>query len=143
MAAPGECTMRLHDGKADECVQMYSKSSWSSWKKNWFYMTVTRDDGLYFAGLRANENPKWRGTVEKTGMVGRCVGVIQDLRIKDLTSLHVVRDFTKRRISLLKLWTQSLLWSIGRDEAITDSRDSKSSRKAPISITYYLIIVKP
>ena len=55
---PGECTLRLHDGKADEYIPMYSKSSWSSWKKNWFYMTVTRDDGLYFVGIKANENPK-------------------------------------------------------------------------------------
>ena len=30
-------------------------------------MSVTNDDGLYFTGLRANENPKWRGTVEKKG----------------------------------------------------------------------------
>ena len=57
---PGECTLRLHDGKADEYIDMYLKSSWSSWKKNWFYMTVTKDDGLYFAGVKANENPKWR-----------------------------------------------------------------------------------
>ena len=83
---PGECTLRLHDGKADEYIHMYSKSSWSSWKKNWFYMTVTRDDGLYFAGIRANENSKWRGTVEKTGMVGRCVDDIHDQKIKGLTS---------------------------------------------------------
>ena len=30
-------------------------------------MKVTRDDGLYFAGIRANENLKWRKTVEKQG----------------------------------------------------------------------------
>lgn len=30
----GECTLRLHNGKADEYIHMYSKSSWSSWKKN-------------------------------------------------------------------------------------------------------------
>nr|ADB85292.1 putative retrotransposon protein [Phyllostachys edulis] len=124
--APGECTLRLHNGKADEYIQIYPKSSWSSWKKNWFYMMVTRDDGLYFAGLRSNENPKWRGTVEKTGMVRRCVDAIRDLRIKGLISWYVVRDFTKCRISPLKLRTQSLLWSIGCDEAITDSQDALS-----------------
>ena len=30
----GECTLRLHDRKADEYIYMYSKSSWSSWKKS-------------------------------------------------------------------------------------------------------------
>ena len=95
-ATPGECTLRLHDWKADEYIPMYSKSSWSSWKKYWFYMTVTRDDGLYFAGIRASENPKWRKTVEKAGVVERWVDAIHDLRIRGLTSWHVVRDFTKR-----------------------------------------------
>ena len=104
-------------------------------------MTVTRDDGLYFAGIRANENPKWRKTVEKAGVVGRWVDAIHDLRIKGLTSWHVVRDFTKRQISSLKLRTHSLLWSIGRDEAI--SGGGKSLRKAPTSMFYYLIIVIP
>lgn len=31
---PGECTLHLHDGKTDEYIPMYSKSSWSSWKKS-------------------------------------------------------------------------------------------------------------
>ena len=67
-AGPGECTLRLHDGKADEYIPMYSKSSWATWKKNWFYMSVTKDDGLYFDGKRASENPRWRETAEKAGM---------------------------------------------------------------------------
>ena len=124
-AGPGECTLRLHDGKADEYIPMYSKSSWSTWKKNWFYMSVTKDDGLYFAGKRAIENPKWRETVEKTGVVGRCAQAIYDLRSKGLTSWHVVMDFTARRISPLKLRDHSLLWYAGRDEAFKDSRDGK------------------
>lgn len=72
-------------------------------------MTVTRDDGLYFAGIRANENPKWRKTVEKAGVVGRWVDDIHDLRIKGLTSWHVVKDFNKRPISPLRLRNHSLL----------------------------------
>ena len=64
-------------------------------------------------------------TVEKTGMVGRWVEAIQDLRMKGLTSWHVVRDFTMRRISPLKLRDHSLLWYIGRDEGIKDSKDGK------------------
>ena len=118
--------MRLHDRKAEEYNRMYPKSSWSSWKKSWFYMTVTKDDGLYFIGKRANENIKWRSTVEKTGIVERWINAIQDLKRKGLTAWHVVRDFTMHRISPLKLREHSLLWYIGRDEAIKDSKDGKS-----------------
>ena len=103
MAGPGECSLRLHEGKADEYIRMYSKSSWSSWKKSWFYMTVTKDDGLYFFDKRASEDIRWRSTVEKTGTVGRWIEAIQDLKRKGLTSWHVVRDFSMRRISPLKL----------------------------------------
>ena len=106
-------------------------------------MKVTRDNGLYFAEIRANENPKWRKTVEKAGVVGRWVDAIHDLRVKGLTSWHVVRDFTKHQISPLRLQAHSLLWSIGRDEAIADSRGGKSLEEAPTSMMFYLIIVKP
>lgn len=64
---PGECTLRLHDGKADVYILMYSKSSWSSWKKSWFYMTVTKKGSLYYSGKKAVENPRWRSSVEKEG----------------------------------------------------------------------------
>lgn len=123
-AAPGECTLRLHDGKADEYIFMYAKSSWSSWKKYWFYMTVTKDDGLYFAGTRASENPKWKETVKKTGIVKRWADAIYDLRVRGLTSWHVVKDFTFRQISPLKLRTHSLLWCLDRDEATSEGGKS-------------------
>ena len=54
------------------------------------------------------------------------VDAIQDLSAKGLTSWHVVRDFSLCRISPLKLREHSLLWYIGRDEAIKDSKDGKS-----------------
>ena len=91
-------------------------------------MTVTKDDGLYFNGVRASENPRRRKTEEKTGVVGKWVDAIHDLRIKGLTSWHVVRDFTIRRINPLKLRTHSLLWCVDRDEAI--SGEGKFLRKS-------------
>lgn len=88
---PGECSLCLYDGKADEYIRMYSKSSWSSRKKSWFYMKSTKEDGLYFTGKVASENPNWRSTVEKKGRVGRWIEAIKDLSAKGLTSWHVVR----------------------------------------------------
>ena len=70
MGTPRECTLRLHDGKADEYIRMYSKSLWSSWKKSWFYMTVTQKDSLYYTSKKAVENPEWRSSV-KEEKVGR------------------------------------------------------------------------
>lgn len=58
LESPGECTLCLYDGKADEYIRMFPKSSWSSWKKGWFYMTVTTDDRLCFAGKKAVETPE-------------------------------------------------------------------------------------
>ena len=42
----GECSLRLHDGKVEEYICMYPKSLWSSRKKSWFYMTVTKGDSF-------------------------------------------------------------------------------------------------
>ena len=72
---------------------MYPKSSWSSWKKSWFYMTVTKEDGLYFASKTASENLHWWSTEKKEGWVGRVVDAIQDFSAKGLTDCHVVRTF--------------------------------------------------
>ena len=93
-AGPGECSLRLHDGKADEYIRMYPKSLWLSWKKSWFYMTVMKEDGLYFVGKVVSENLNWWSTEKKEGWVGRVVDAIRDLSAKGLTAWHVVRDFS-------------------------------------------------
>ena len=66
-------------------------------------MSVTKEDVIYFVGKVASENIKWRSTTEKKGKVGRWIEVIKDLRTKGLTFWHMVRGFSMRRISPLKL----------------------------------------
>lgn len=89
-------------------------------------MTVTKGDSLYFAGKVASENLNWRSTEKKEGSVGRVVDAIQDLSARGLTAWHVVRDFSMRRISPLRLRSRPLLWHIGRDEATKDTIEGKS-----------------
>lgn len=88
---------------------------------------VTKEDSLYFAGKVASENLNWRSTEKKEGMVGRVVDAIQDLSARGLTARHMVRDFSIRQISLLRLRSCPLLWYIGCDEATKDTREALSS----------------
>lgn len=44
----GSGSLLLHDGKEMEYIPMYTKSSWSVWKKKWFYMVIANNDPLHF-----------------------------------------------------------------------------------------------
>ena len=91
-------------------------------------MKVTSIDSLYYNGKKAVENPVWRSSTQKEGHVGRWVEAIQLLNVKGLTSWHVVKDFSMRRISPLKARAYPMLWYIGRDDATADSREGKLQR---------------
>ena len=98
-------------------------------------MKVTQKDSLYYSGKKAVENPEWRSSTKKEGKVGRWVEAIQLLNVKGLTSWHVVKDFSMRRISPLKARAYPMLWYIGRDDATADSREGKFQR-IPTNLVY-------
>ena len=89
-------------------------------------MKVTQKDSLYYTGKKTVENPEWRASVKKEGKVERWVEAIQLLSVRGLTSWHVVRDFSMRRISPLKARAHSTLWYIGRDDTTKDFKEGKS-----------------
>lgn len=51
----GRCSLKLHDGKSKEYIQMFTRSSWPGWRKRWFYWKVTSEDSLTFEGKAAEK----------------------------------------------------------------------------------------
>lgn len=98
----GSCSMKFHDGKSREYIQMFTRSSWPWWKKRWFYWEVTNEDNLSFAGKPAEKVPAWDSIPKDLGRIAPFIQAIVDLKEEGLTRWHVVKDFITRRISPLK-----------------------------------------
>lgn len=96
------CSLKLHDGKSREYIQMFTPSSWPGSKKRWFYWEITKEDSLSFTGKPAEKVPAWDSIPKDLGQIAPFIQAIADLKEEGLTGWHMVKDFITRRISPLK-----------------------------------------
>ena len=116
------CSLKLHDGKSKEYIQMFTRSSWPFWKKKWFYWEITNEDSLSFVGKPAEKISSWDSTPKDLGQIAPFIQAIADLKEEGLTGWHAVKDFITRRINPLKkrahqMWRYSGPTDLTRDYA--------------------------
>lgn len=121
----GSCSLKLHDGKSKEYIQMFTRSSWLGWKKKWFYWEITNEDSLSFAGKPAEKISTWDSTPKDLGRIAPFIQAIIDLKEEGLTRWHVVKDFITRRISPLKKRAHPMWRYLGSKDPTRDYEEGE------------------
>ena len=121
----GSCSLKLHDGKSKEYIQMFIRSSWPGWKKSWFYWEITNEDILSFAGSLAEKISSWDSTPKDLGRIVPYIQAIKDLKEEGLIGCHVVKDFITRRVSPLKKRAHPMRRYSGPQDPTRDYKEGK------------------